>query len=141
MASLQESTKRPLSQPSVLPALQIVMIGLFSMRSPLFSGGVSRFQIVSWNCRALLHHDMVKRARKMRALRHFTRNATIVLLQEVHGTELEVTQSMFRFMQTVTLYLSGCVDRAAGGSLSGKVSSAVGSATMKRSSRQDGRRC
>ena len=51
------------------------------------SGRRSVFRALTWNCRGLLVKDVRKRAKKLKQLSQFLRNADYIFLQEVHGTE------------------------------------------------------
>ncbi|CAK0844461.1 unnamed protein product, partial [Prorocentrum cordatum] len=50
----------------------------------------------TWNARALLHHDLRIRQHKMKYLSQFLSKGTILALQEVHATELELQQDLFK---------------------------------------------
>eukprot|EP00959_Pyramimonas_sp_CCMP1952_P218058 4560714-Pyramimonas_sp.AAC.1 len=61
---------------------------------------------MTWNTRALLHHDMGLRTNKFNKLREFCKNMSIAALQEVHGTKEELKSHMHLRRMDMAIFAS-----------------------------------
>ena len=71
--------------------------------------------MVSWNARALTHGNLSRRRRKVRVLESLMSRATVVSLQETHGTLQDLRSCLHRLRGEWHVFHSGGVDRTAGG--------------------------
>ena len=69
----------------------------------------------TWNARALLLRSPVKRQKKLSHLEANIVNATLVALQEVHGSDAEIRAALARFRSHWYIDVSAGPDRATGG--------------------------
>eukprot|EP00959_Pyramimonas_sp_CCMP1952_P368338 7715713-Pyramimonas_sp.AAC.1 len=73
--------------------------GVFSPLWQAWSGpqGVRwPLQIVTWNARALFHHNLPSRQAKFSILHRLLRPGAVVAIQESHGTELEIRDFLYQ---------------------------------------------
>ena len=85
--------------------------GLFSRR--IACGSKLPFGIVTWNARALNHNSPGTRALKFSHLKLLIRPNVVVCVQEVHGTEFDLSISTQGW--DVTIFHSPCPERRVGG--------------------------
>ena len=82
---------------------------------PTMKKAMSRFNVVTWNARALLTKDPGKRQTKLGVLDRVLLSANVVLLQEVHGTQEEAALAFFRYERDWLIRFNPGPDRNNGG--------------------------
>eukprot|EP00973_Karenia_brevis_P029172 4024666-Karenia_brevis.AAC.1 len=73
-------------------------------------------RLMSWNCRALFHHDANKRLPKLNFLVQLAQKYDIILLQETHGNRHDFDRLQHR-MKEFKLIRNAGVNASTGGLL------------------------
>ena len=64
------------------------------------------FHLISWNARALLCKDVLKRSRKILQLEVFAEGLSIGCIQEVHGNHIAVCKHLYRLEKSFWFFSS-----------------------------------
>ena len=73
----------------------------------LSSTGTSRFLLLAWNTRRLMHHKPVVRAREIAFFLRISSKRSKSVITEAHGTDTTVNTKLHRVSQKFSMFFSG----------------------------------